>query len=425
MKRLLPLIIVLAMASVVAANWPRFRGPNGTGFSPDRGLAARWTDADQQWKTSLPGQGHSSPVLWGDRLYLTAAKENHAWLLALDKRTGQIAWKRDFSLEPYRMNSLNHYAAGTPACDADGVYVIWSTAADTQVVALDHDGLPRWSRSFGPTVSQHGPCKSPMLHDGLLVFTMEHRTNAQDVKSTWFALDAATGQTRWQLHRDTSRYISYSVPCVYSPTGESTQLIFSSQAHGLTGVDPKTGRVLWEEDTACPVRVVACPIVADGVILATSGEGGTGRKLAAVRPPESGQTRPTIAYTLSDSKILPYVPTMLAVEGLVFAFHDRGPVSCFEAATGETLWTENPGGRFYCSGVYADGKVFCINMDGQVIVLRASREYDLLAVNDLGEKTFATPAIVDGRLYARTASTLRCIDLRRNSTGANRPGAER
>ncbi len=413
------LVLLFCLAgSVLAGNWPRFRGPNGTGHSPDRGLVAQWDDTHERWRTALPGDGHSSPVIWNDRLYVTAAKENQAWLLALDVHTGRVLWQKDSMLSAYRMNTLNHYAAGTPACDADGVYVIWATAADTQVVALDHEGKPRWNRSFGPTISRHGPCKSPMLHGSLLVFTMEQRPNAQNVPSAWYALDTATGQTRWRLSRNDSDYISYSTPCVYTPSDGPDQLVFSSLAHGLTGVEAATGQVLWEEATACPERVVACPIVAGDLILATCGEGGTGRRLTAVRPPAPGSTDPVLAYVSSDSRIVPYVPTMLAVEDLIFAFHDLGPVTCFDAATGNVLWSEKPGGRFYCSGVFADGKVFCANMDGQVVVLRASREYELLGVNDLGEKTFATPAIVEGRLYARTASSLKCIDLRQH---ADRP----
>ncbi|MBN1816577.1 MAG: PQQ-binding-like beta-propeller repeat protein [Sedimentisphaerales bacterium] len=402
-------ILFLLVTGAYGQNWPRFRGPNGSGISEAKGIPIRWTDSDYRWKAKLPGQGHSSPAVWKEKLFITCGNKNDVSLLAMDANRGNILWEKDYTLAPYRMNSLNHYAAASPACDERAVYAIWSTAEETSVLALDHSGTSLWSKSFGSTFSQHGPCKTPMLVDDLVVFTMEQRANSKDVKSCWYALDKNTGSIRWQLQRDYASHISYSTPCVYTTSEGRNQIVFSSKSHGITGVDPLSGKVLWEEMTACPARVVASPIVVGDLVIANCGDAGTGMQLTALIPPKDAGAQPTIAYTLTDRKILPYVTMPLVVGDLMFTFHDTGPVCCFDAKTGQTIWTEKPGGRFYCSPVYVDGNIYCVTMDGKVVVIKASREYRLLAVNDLGEQTQASPAVADNRLYLRTLTQVFCV----------------
>ncbi|MBN1126532.1 MAG: PQQ-binding-like beta-propeller repeat protein [Sedimentisphaerales bacterium] len=403
-------LLIWLVTGVYAQDWTRFRGPNGSGISQAKGIPFQWTDSDYLWKTKLPGQGHSSPVLWKHKLFITCGNKNDVALLALDADTGKILWKKDYTLAPYRMNSLNHYAAGSPACDERAVYVIWSTAEETTVLALDHAGEPLWSKSFGPTASQHGPCKTPMLIDDLLVFTMEQRVNSDDVKSYWYALDKNTGTICWQLKRNNASHISYSTPCVYTGSDGQDQLVFASKSHGVTGVDPRTGKVLWEEITACPARVVASPVVTKDMVIVNCGDGGTGMQLAAVVPPTNSHAKPKIAYALTDRKILPYVTMPLIVGDLMFTFHDTGPVCCFDAKTGKSIWTKKPGGRFYCSPIYIGGNIYCVTMDGKAVVIKADREYQFLAVNDLGEETQASPAVANNRLYLRTLTHLFCLE---------------
>ena len=177
----------------------------------------------------------------------------------------------------------------------------------------------------------------------------------------------------------------------------------------MTGVDPNTGKVLWEMESTCPSRVVSSPVIADGLLIGTCGDGSSGKCLFAVRPGTSDKAVPAKQAYKIEGSTTPYVPTSLAKEGLLFTFHDRGQVSCLRSATGEKLWREKPAGRFFGSPVWVDGKLYCITMDGEVVVIRAADKYELLAVNPLGEKSHATPAVAGGRMYLRTYSHLFCI----------------
>jgi len=183
-------------------------------------------------------------------------------------------------------------------------------------------------------------------------------------------------------------------------------LIFASWAHGISGVDPHTGKVIWELDSALPARVVSSPVIAGDLLIGTCGKGGAGIQLSTVRPgSEDNDGQPSLAYKHT-GKTAPYVPTSLVKDGLLFTFHDRGDVSCLRVETGEVLWSERPGGRFYGSPVWVNGLLYCINRKGNLLVLKAAPAYELLAVNPLGEKSQATPAIAGERMYLRTYSHL-------------------
>jgi outer membrane protein assembly factor BamB len=187
-------------------------------------------------------------------------------------------------------------------------------------------------------------------------------------------------------------------------------LVFASNAHGITGVDPETGATLWEVRGVLPERVVSSPVVAGDMIFATSGEGGRGKHLVAVRPVrEGGNWRAEVVYTLDDSKVLPYVPTLIARGKWLFGFQDGGTVSCLELATGRVLWSEKPAGRFFGSPVCVDGVLYAMTTKGDVVVVRADASYELLGVNALGEKSHATPTVGAGRVVFRTESHVYAI----------------
>jgi len=184
------------------------------------------------------------------------------------------------------------------------------------------------------------------------------------------------------------------------------QLVFTSNAHGIAGVDPQTGDVLWEVASALPARVVSSPVVAGDLVIGTCGEGGQGLRLAAVRPTCEGSSfRAPEVYSL-ESRVVPYVATSVAYKGMLFAFHDSGLVSCLMSDTGRVVWSEKPAGRFYGSPICVNGNLYALTVDGNVVVLLAGPEYKLLGVNALGEKSHATPAVADGRLILRTFSHL-------------------
>jgi outer membrane protein assembly factor BamB len=244
-----------------------------------------------------------------------------------------------------------------------------------------------------------------MLFNDIVVFTHEHWKGRKEYQSTWIALDRKTGQTLWTKERNNSE-ISYSTPCVYLPKNEKPQLIFTSWAHGISGVDPHTGNVIWEYQSALPARVVSSPVIAGDLIIGTCGKGGAGKQLSAVRAgSRDNSKKPELIYTCT-RKSAPYVPTPLAKDGLLFTYHDQGDVSCLRLESGELLWCEKPGGRFYGSPVWVNGLLYCINRAGDVVVLKAAPKYELLAINPLGEGSQATPAVAGGRMYLRTYSHL-------------------
>jgi outer membrane protein assembly factor BamB len=318
-------------------------------------------------------------------------------VLALSVSNGEELWRREYPVARSAMNRDNAYAAGTPAVDANGVYLALPTVEETLAMALGHDGRPIWTRKLPGVSSFHGPAISVVAVEGLVVFSLEQEAAA--TPSQWIALDASTGEPRWTCDRQSSQ-VSYSTPCVYTPPDGPAQLVFSSSAHGLTGVAVATGQVVWEAGAVLPQRVVGSPVIAGDLLIGTCGQGGGGVRLVAVRA-GSGE----VVYETRGLQA-PYVPTPLAVGDLLFTCHDRGDISCLVAATGEVLWTQRPASMFHASPVWVDGKLYCTTRDGDVVVVRASRTYELLAVNRLGEASSATPAVAGGRMYLRTLSHL-------------------
>jgi len=405
-------LIVLYPPFARAENWPRFRGPNGQGISQTKGIPTKWSQTDYAWKIELRGTGHSSPVIWSNIVFVTSADDKAAVgiVQALNIVDGKELWNKRYELSAYKMNMDNSFATASPAADERHVFLRWPTASQTLIVALDHNGNEIWKRTFAGVTCQHGPGSSPVVCDDTVVFTLEHEQNSTNPQSLWVALDCKSGQTRWELPRNTSAKTSYSTPCLYQPADGKPQLIFTSLARGISAVDPSSGKVVWEAGSALISRVVSSPVIADDLIIAACGDAGAGKRLIALKPNPNAHA-PTEVYKIDESA-MPYVPTSLAKDGLLFTFHDRGEVSCLRSATGELLWRQKPTGRIYGSPVWADGKLYCINLAGDVVVVRASDKYELLAINPLGEKSSATPAVDAGRMLLRTYSKLFCIAAR-------------
>lgn len=390
--------------------WTRFRGPNGQGVSDATTIPTQWAPSDYNWKVTLPGGGHSSPVIWKDKVFVTTGdrQANLGILMALKVADGKIAWRKEFKLAKYRINNLNSYASATPTVDADHMYVLWPTKNETILVALDHEGNEVWKRTFEGVQNQHGAGSSPVVLGDRVVFCLENESRSTDAKSAWTAVHRKTGKTLWTLERQTSTKTSYSTPCIYGQ-GNQSQLIFASRAHGLTSVDPVESTVIWELSDAFSSRVVASLVVSDELIIGTNGDFGRGKRLIAIRPGSSdGSIQPRVAYQFDDN-FMPYVPTCIAKDGLLFMFDDVGYATCLRIATGERLWREKAAKKFFGSPVWADGKLYCITTTGDVVVVKAAENYELLAINPLGEKCHSTPAIANGKMYVRTFSHLYSI----------------
>jgi outer membrane protein assembly factor BamB len=399
-----PAIVLLAALGWQQTNhaqdWTRFRGPNGTGISRATTIPTRWSPQDINWKVELPGNGQSSPVVWGNKIFLTSTSgtEGQRSVYALDTDQGELLWEWKTEFDLYRQHQYNSFASSSPAVDAERVYVCWTTPDQYILMALTHQGEVVWKRDLGPYSSQHGGGTSPIVYEDKVILANDQK-DEREGQSFLIAVDAATGKTVWKTPRRSVR-AAYSTPCVYNPPGEKPSLIFNSWTHGISAVDPDTGNVLWQYDQAFDKRSVSSPVLASGVIIGTCGSGGGGNYVVAIRPGNRQGKQPELAYEIR--RAAPYVPTGIAWKGWVFLWNGSGIVTCIDAPTGEVRWRERVPGDYFGSPVCVDGRLFAISTNGDVVVLKASDQFRQLAVNSLGEKSHATPAIADGVMYVRT-----------------------
>jgi len=393
-----------------AQEWTRFRGPNGSGISQAKTIPTKISDANLGWKIELPGTGHSSPVLWGDRLFLTCTgdKAGGIAVLCLNAKDGAMLWKRDFPLSPFQKHSFNSFASSTPAVDSERVYVLWSEPDHYLLTALDHNGKQLWQRDFGPFISQHGCGTSPMLCDDKVILTDEQddpkfiegpKPDTRVGKSSIIAVSAKTGETVWQTPRR-STVVSFSTPCLFEPKNGPRALISNSQSHGISALDPGTGKVLWEYEQAFDKRSVSSPVIAGDIILGSCGSGGGGNRVVAVKAPSGAGGKPQPAYEIKKSAA--YVPSGIVMGDLAWICSDAGIVTCFNAKTGDVRYQERIGGNYFGSPIWVDGRLFCVSKTGELVVVEASDKFNVLHRYPLNESCESTPAVALDRLFVRT-----------------------
>jgi outer membrane protein assembly factor BamB len=400
--------VLLLPPALAGQEWTRFRGPNGTGISADTRVPTTWTEEDFRWRVAIPGESHSQPVIWGGRIFLTTAIDTgkERALVCLDKETGSELWTRKYPLPTHRPQNRNaSYANASPVVDADRVIACFVSRDHFWVRAFDHSGKELWSRELGPFASQHGHGASPMIYDGTVIVT-----NDQDGESFVVALDVQTGRDVWKTPRRTvPGGTAYGTPCVNRRPDGTPELIFTSQAHGISSLDPRTGALNWEA-RAYDKRMVASPVVAGDLVIGSCGQGGgAGNYLSAVRLPagKGDVTTSHVAYTLRTAT--PYVPTPLYKDGRLYLISDAGIASALEAPTGRQLWSERLRAEFFGSPVLIDGRIYAPTTRGEMIVLATGDTFQLLARNPIGEGTHSTPCVDGGRLYVKTFTHLVCI----------------
>jgi outer membrane protein assembly factor BamB len=406
-------IVIAAVSPANAQEWTRFRGPNGDGQSDASTIPTEWTEADFNWNIGLPGLGHSSPVLWGDKIFVTSADPTNGtrMFFAVRASDGHVLWTKEYASTTHKKHEFNSFASSTPACDAEYVYLAWATPEETTLLTLDHHGNEVWRKTLGKFVSQHGFGTSPVVHDGLVYIT-----NDQDGESSVIAVDRSTGDTRWTIPRKVvpRQNASYSTPMIYTPPDGEPELIINSWAHGISSHDPKTGSVNWELPVF-ELRPVGSPILVAGLIFGSCGAGAGDNTVVAVRPGDKDGRKPEVAYQFKRrSSTLPYVPTMVAAGNLVFLWGDKGFVSCIDAPTGKFHYEQKrvsgaAGSTYFSSPIRIGDRIFGISTVGEVVVLAAAPEFKVLARYDLGDATHATPAVAHGRMYVRTQTKLMSI----------------
>jgi len=404
------LLTALWSLTAAAQEWPRFRGPNGAGQSDATTVPLSWRLEECLWRVELPGVGYSSPVVHGERVFVTSANEADGTrtIRCHSATTGELAWEKTYPSATYKKHKDCALASATPALDQERLYTTWVTPQEYLVLALDQaTGEEKWRRDLGPFKFMHGYGGSPIVFEGLVIVPDDQEKGGA---SSLVALAAATGALRWQVDRRTDR-AAYSTPCLYQPAGSPAQLIVASSAEGISSLDPATGKVNWQVALTDSERVVFSPVVAGDLILAGCGSGGAGKRLIAVRPGDLAKETPgEEAYEVKGG--LPYVPTPIAHQGLLVLWGDSGVVSCLDAATGEDHWRERVEGTFYGSPVRVGERLYCVSRQGKMVVLAAAKEFKQLAEFDLGEPSFATPAVANGVMFLRTHSHLMAVGKR-------------
>jgi outer membrane protein assembly factor BamB len=422
---------MLACGSVSGQHWPSFRGPAASGVADGSPTPVKWSAATGEnilWKTPLAGVAVSSPIVWGDRIFVSTAvssdpnvgirtglygdveplndQSKHAWkLIALDKRTGKVVWDRvaHEGIPKTKRHPKSSQASPTPVTDGRRVIVSFGSEG---LYAYDFDGKLVWTRDLGVLNAgwfydpdyEWGIGSSPIIWKNLVIVQCDIQKN-----SFIAAFDVATGEPAWRTARE--EIPSWSTPAIYESNGRA-ELV--TQATTFTrGYDPATGKELWRLAGNSEIAIPT-PIVGPGLIIVTNGYRGV-QPIFAIKPGATGNITLTGDQTKSDFVAWstkhggPYIPTPVIYGEHLYVLLNNGVLAAYDVRTGDRLYQERlgPGGSFSASPVAADGKIYLLSEDGDVFVVKAGPKYELLATNPMGEVLMATPAISSGVIIIR------------------------
>jgi outer membrane protein assembly factor BamB len=398
--------------TVTAENWPGFRGPGRQGISNEKNLPTQWSaESNIVWKTAIPGEGWSSPIVFGDRIFVSTATEEGAsyHLLCLDRKTGAVLWDGQvLRQKPGHRQPLNSFASSTPVTDGKNVYIV---AFDGSIAAVSIEGETIWMYRDFEYFSEHGLGVSPILYKDLLIVAFDPSSSGPDPKLGWqkpwdkaviLALDKNTGKVRWEGKRGLSQ-IAHVSPQILNINGKD-QLI-SAAGNVIQGFDPDTGERIWTVSSPGE-GVVPSVVVGEGLIFTASGFGDS--TIRVVRAGGKGDvTKTNIVWESKED--VPKIPSMLYVRPYLYLVTDAGVAKCFKAATGEVIWRQRLGGRFSASPVWADGKIYFLSDKGTTTVIPDGAEFKVLSKNELNETCKASPAISQGNIFIRSDKHLYCI----------------
>jgi outer membrane protein assembly factor BamB len=385
--------------------WPRWRGPSAQGYVAPGKYANTWSpNTNIKWRTPVPGAGNSSPIVWGDRIYLTTAQQAGARLslLAFNRADGRTLWETVVPQEGVEhVHQKNGHASATPVTDGQAIYASFGRHG---LVAFDLNGKILWQRPFGVINNYHGPAGSPVLYKDRLFLYQDHN-GATGQRAFVGAFDTKTGKTLWETPR--TETVGWGTPVVITAGGRD-ELVINSQRR-VAAYDPATGKELWTV-RGMTHEVIPTPVVGEGLVFASSGRAGP---TFAIRPGGNGDVTST-HVVWSTPKGSPFVPSAVVHDGLLYLVNDMQSIlTVYEAKTGALVYQGRMGVAqregFSASPVLVNGELFFTNDDGETFVVKAGREFKLLHTNSLGERTLASPALVDGIWYWRTATSLVAI----------------
>jgi outer membrane protein assembly factor BamB len=394
-------VTLLPAEGEAARFWPRWRGPSGQGLVEGSGYPDEWSDTKNVlWRVPVAGSGNSSPIVFGDRIFLTTAEDSGRKLSLLSYRRtdGELLWQTAIGAEAVEhVHQKNGHASATPVTDGVRIFASFGSQG---LAAFDFDGEILWHRKLGALSNYHGSAGSPILYRGSVILYQD-----QEKGSFVAAFDQKTGEKLWSTERAAT--VGWGTPVVIRAAGRD-ELIVSSQ-HAVNAYDPGNGKLLWTVQ-GNKFEVIPTPVVGHDLVFCSSGRSGP---TLAIRPGGSGDVTAThVAW--SSPKGSPFVPSPIVVGDHLYLVNDiLSVVTAYEAKTGKLVFQGRLGSEkkesFSASPVAVDGKVFFTNDDGETFVLAAGSEFELLHVNRLGARTLASAALVDGRWYFRTETELLAI----------------
>jgi len=417
MRLSIPCLLVLTLpAAARAGDWPGWRGPHGDGTSDDK-APLKWSATENvAWKTPIPGKGHSSPIVSGDRVFLTTCLEEEAkrpedrarrMLLCLDRRDGAVLWQKEVIAAPLeKLHRLNSRASSTPATDGKHVYVTFLDPSDPKeprvvVGCFDFEGRRVWQKSPGRFSSVHGFCSSPLLYKDTVIVHCDHDGDGYVV-----ALAQSDGEPRWRIERP-NKTRSYCAPILVEAAGKK-QLVFSG-SKCVAAYDPDTGKQWWIINGPTE-QFVSSLVYLDGTLFLTAGF--PTYHYMGIKPDGEGNVTETHVawhHKVKNPREGAYVPSPIACEKWFFAVSDDGVLNCFDAHNGEWKWREKLGKHHSASPVLAEGRLYFTADNGNTYVLKAGDKFEVLSVNPLGEHSYASPAVAHGQLFIRGEKNLFCI----------------
>ena len=400
------LLLIGAGQPLMAENWPAWRGPRLDGTSTEKQVPVHWSaTSNVLWKSELPGIGHASPIVWGENVFTVSAvtEQQARVLLCIDRTSGKLRWQQAVVNAPMeKKHSLNSHASSTPATDGERVYVAFLDRSEMVVGAYDFTGKQRWLVRPGRFSSMHGFCSSPILYKDKVIVNGDH-----DGDSYLVALDRLTGRTLWKVPRE-NKTRSYCVPIIRELAGR-TQMVLSGDKC-VASYDPNNGARHWMIDGPTDQFVASVVYNQRADLLFVTG-GYPDHHILAIKPDGRGDISKSDKIVWRTNKGVAYVPSPIAEGDYFLVVSDSGVAHCFEAATGRLMWQERMG-EHHASLVSANGLVYFLNDNGVMNVVKPGPQFARVAENEIGEKTFASPAVSDGRLYLRGDRHLFCIGAR-------------
>ncbi|HNX35767.1 MAG TPA: PQQ-binding-like beta-propeller repeat protein [Kiritimatiellia bacterium] len=394
----------LPPVKTTARDWPWWRGPHLDNIAPTgQKPPAAWSDeTNVVWRAKLPGVGHSSPSIVGDRIYITSGEKTKdhatAWLFCLERATGKTVWQTElYKGPPPRMHPDNAVASATPACDGERVIVPYQSNTSVVTVAVGIDGKVLWRQTIAPYSTIQGYSASPSFYKSAVIVPVEGPKGCYLT-----ALHRQSGDVVWRKSIR-SAIESYAPAVVRHVAGRDQLLLIGGTS--TRGYDPETGDLLWECEG--PARTcVATPVVDRDTVYATGGY--PGRKFLAIRADGKGDvTRSHLIWT-GDAKA-GYVPSPVLHEGLLYAVADQGLMRCYDVKDGRVLWEHDFKTPFYSSPTPVGKAIYLFDRKGKGYIVPAGRTLGTIATNGLPAGVFATPVFLEGRMYLRTLGDFYCF----------------